>query len=131
MADEFIEGPPGKDCSKFDGGWGLPMTDYEFIWYGNVDEDKYPDDACKPYYHKYAQIDNFKVNVLLDGALISISVAPVLLVVLLLLLPLLEIYKAQRAVTKLLIFLMLRMRRKESVIFVLRDQKLEFTSEVI
>ena len=68
MPDEFIEGPPGKDCSKFDGGWGIPMTDYEFIWYGNVDEDKYPDDACKPYYHKYAQIDNFKVNTLLEGA---------------------------------------------------------------
>ena len=67
-AGEFIEAPPGKDCTKKDGGWGLPMTDYEFIWYGNVDEDKYPDDACKPYYHKYAQIDNFKVNVLLDGA---------------------------------------------------------------
>ena len=46
-AGEFIEAPPGKDCSKFDGGWGTPMTDYEFIWYGNIDEDKYPDDACK------------------------------------------------------------------------------------
>ena len=67
-AGEFIEAPPGKDCTKKDGGWGEPMTDYEFIWYGNIDEDKYPDDACKPYYHKYAQIDNFKVNTLLEGA---------------------------------------------------------------
>ena len=67
-AGEFIEAPPGKDCTKKDGGWGEPMTDYEFIWYGNIDEDKYPDDACKPYYHKSAQIDKFRVNTLLDGA---------------------------------------------------------------
>ena len=51
-AGEFIEAPPGKDCTKKDGGWGIAMTDYEYIWYGNIDEDKYPDDACKPYYHK-------------------------------------------------------------------------------
>ena len=67
-AGEFIEAPPGKDCTKKDGGWGTPMTDYEFIWYGNIDEDKYPDDACTPYYHRSAQIDKFRVNTLLDGA---------------------------------------------------------------
>jgi len=67
-AGEFIEAPPGKDCTKKDGGWGKAMTDYEFIWYGNIDEDKYPDDACKPYYHRSAQIDKFRVNTLLDGA---------------------------------------------------------------
>ena len=67
-AGEFIEVPPGKDCTKKDGGWGTPMTDYEFIWYGNIDEDKYPDDACTPYYHRSAQIDKFRVNTLLDGA---------------------------------------------------------------
>ena len=66
-AGEFIEAPPGKDCTKKDGGWGEPMTDYEFIWYGNIDEDKYPDDACKPYYHKAGQIDNFRLNTLMDG----------------------------------------------------------------
>ena len=32
MADEFIEGPPGKDCTKKDGGWGKAMNDYEYIW---------------------------------------------------------------------------------------------------
>ena len=67
-AGEFIEAPPGKDCSKKDGGWGKAMNDYEYIWYGNIDEDKYPDDACKPYYHKAAQIDNIKVNTLMNGA---------------------------------------------------------------
>ena len=48
----YREAPPGKDCTKKDGGWGNAMNDYEYIWYGNIDEDKYPDDACKPYYHK-------------------------------------------------------------------------------
>ena len=67
-AGEFIEAPPGKDCTKKDGGWGIAMNDYEYIWYGNIDEDKYPDDACKPYYHKAAQIDNIKVNTLMNGA---------------------------------------------------------------
>ena len=67
-AGEFIEAPPGKDCTKKDGGWGIAMNDYEYIWYGNIDEDKYPDDACKPYYHKAGQIDNLRVNTLLDGA---------------------------------------------------------------
>ena len=42
------------------------MTDYEYIWYANASEDDYPKDACKPYYHKTAQIDNFKVNTLLE-----------------------------------------------------------------
>ena len=44
------------------------MNDYEYIWYGNKGEDDYPEDACRPYYHKAAQIDNFKVNTLMDGA---------------------------------------------------------------
>ena len=44
------------------------MNDYEYIWYGNKGEDDYPDDACRPYYHKAAQIDNFRVNTLMDGA---------------------------------------------------------------
>jgi hypothetical protein len=65
---EFIPSPTSQDCSKKAGGWGVPMTDYEYIWYANAGEDDYPKDACKPYYHKAAQIDNFKVNVLLDGA---------------------------------------------------------------
>lgn len=64
---EFVPSESGKDCDKFAGGWGVPMTDFEYIWYANADEKKYPSDACRPYYHKAAQIDNFKVNVLLNG----------------------------------------------------------------
>ena len=72
-AGEFIEAPPGKDCDKFTGGWGTPMTDYEFIWYGNIDQDKYPDDACSPYYHKSAQIDSFQVNTDIRGTATAVN----------------------------------------------------------
>jgi hypothetical protein len=64
---EFIPSASGKNCDKFAGGWGLAMNDYEYIWYANADESRYPTDACRPYYHRAAQIDNFKVNTLLDG----------------------------------------------------------------
>lgn len=64
---EFIPSASGKNCDKFAGGWGLAMNDYEYIWYANADESRYPADACRPYYHRSAQIDNFKVNTLLDG----------------------------------------------------------------
>lgn len=67
-AKEFIPSPRSKDCSKKAGGWGVAMNDYEYIWYGNKGQDDYPDDACRPYYHKAAQIDNFRVNTLMDGA---------------------------------------------------------------
>ena len=65
---EFIPSASGKNCDKFAGGWGLPMNDYEYIWYANSDESRYPADACRPYYHRSAQIDNFKVNTQLNGA---------------------------------------------------------------
>ena len=67
-AAEFVDGPNTKNCDKQAGGWGRAMTDLEYIWYGNKGEDDYPDDACKPYYHKAAQIDNIRVNTLMDGA---------------------------------------------------------------
>ncbi len=67
-AGQFVEPPRTQDCSKKAGGWGRAMNDYEYIWYGNKDEDKYPDEACDPYYHKAAQIDNIKVNTLMNGA---------------------------------------------------------------
>ena len=67
-AGQFVEPPSTQDCSKKAGGWGRAMNDYEYIWYGNKDEDKYPDEACDPYYHKAAQIDNIRVNTLMDGA---------------------------------------------------------------
>ena len=64
---EFVPMPGGKDCDEHLGGWGKPTTRYEWIWYGNIDEDQYPKDACKPYYHRYAQIDFFQVNESLTG----------------------------------------------------------------
>jgi len=67
-AKEFVPSPRSKDCSKKAGGWGVAMNDYEYIWYGNKGQDDYPDDACRPYYHEAAQIDNFRVNTLMDGA---------------------------------------------------------------
>ena len=69
MAGEFIEReiPPQKDCEKKPGSWGRPMTDLEYIWYGNKDEKTYPEDACLPFQHHNAQIDNFTVNQVLTG----------------------------------------------------------------
>ena len=69
MADEFIERniPPQKDCEKKAGSWGRPMTDLEYIWYGNKDKDTYPEEACLPFQHHNAQIDNFTVNQTLTG----------------------------------------------------------------
>ena len=51
MAGEFIEGTPGKDCDKKAGSWGRPMSDLEYIWFGNKDEKTYPEEACQPFYH--------------------------------------------------------------------------------
>ena len=73
-AQEFIPSPKSKDCSKKPGGWGLPMADYEYIWYGNKGEDDYPEEACRPFYHKSAQIDDFQVNTSITGnGLINIA----------------------------------------------------------
>ena len=59
---EFVPSASGKNCDKVAGGWGVPMEDYEYIWYGNIDETRYPKDACRPYYHKRAQIDDLQIN---------------------------------------------------------------------
>ena len=61
-AGEFTPAESGKDCTEKEGGWGIKSTRYDYIWKGDIDEDKYPDDACKPRYHGNAQIDNLKVN---------------------------------------------------------------------
>jgi len=61
-ANEFIPSPTSQDCSKKAGGWGRPMSDYEYIWFGNKGEDDYPKEACQPWYHLRAQIDDFQVN---------------------------------------------------------------------
>ena len=65
---EFIPVFADKDCTEELGGWGEENSRYEYIWYGNIDEDRYPEDACEPYYHRYAQIDFFQVNESLTGA---------------------------------------------------------------
>ena len=67
-AKEFIPSPRTQDCTKKPGGWGVPMTDYEYIWFSNKGEDDYPEEACLPYYHKVAQIDFLKVNTEINGA---------------------------------------------------------------
>ena len=66
-AGELIDGPDKQDCSQYAGGWGRPVTNPEFIWYGNKSEGDYPEDACQPWYHRNAQIDNFTVNLTLTG----------------------------------------------------------------
>ena len=67
-AGEFIEAPPGRDCEEKEGGWGIKSTRYDYIWKGDIDEDKYPEDACKPRYHGNGQIDNLQVNTEVNGA---------------------------------------------------------------
>ena len=66
MADEFVPGSGEKDCSDRQ-AWGQPSTIYSYIFKGNADPDKYPEDACPPYYHSSAQIDNLQVNTLATG----------------------------------------------------------------
>ena len=72
-AGELIDGPDTQDCSKHAGGWGVPMADPEYIWYGNKSEDDYPKEACLPYHHINAQIDNFQINQTLTGNIANFS----------------------------------------------------------
>ena len=74
---EFISrGNEGNICGKVPGGWGIPMDDYEYIWYGNVDELEFNDivtefrndiTVCPPYYHRKGQIDSLRVNEDIQG----------------------------------------------------------------
>jgi len=67
MADEFVPGSGEKNCS--DGqAWGTASTIYSYIFKGNADQNKYPDDACTPYYHSTAQIDSLQVNTQINGS---------------------------------------------------------------
>lgn len=58
---EFIPQYGEPDCTD-KAAWGIPSTLYSYIFKNNADEAKYPQDACKPYYHSNAQIDNLSVN---------------------------------------------------------------------
>ena len=70
-AGEFIPAESGKDCSEKEGGWGIKSTRYDYIWKGDIDEDKYPDDACRPRYHGNATIDNLTVTDTLGTASVT------------------------------------------------------------
>jgi len=65
---EFIPAASGKKCDKAAGGWGIPMTDYEYIWYGNMEQSTYPVDACRPYHHLKAKIDSLQVDTDIRGS---------------------------------------------------------------
>ena len=67
-AGEFTPAESGKDCTEKEGGWGIKSTRYDYIWKGDIDEDKYPDEACQPRYHGNGQIDNLQVNTEVNGA---------------------------------------------------------------
>ena len=60
MAGEFIKGESGKDCTEKTGGWGNASTSFDWIWKGNIDEDKYPEEACLPWYHRNFQVDDIQ-----------------------------------------------------------------------
>jgi len=67
MAGKFVPGKDGKDCSEKSGGWGIGSRSNDYIWKGDIDEDKYPKDACPPRFHSNAQIDDFQINTELSG----------------------------------------------------------------
>lgn len=78
---EFEPGVPGKDCDEKAGGWGIKSVAYQYIWKGDIDQSKYPADACPPRYHGNAQIDNIQVNGViisswLDGQLATARALP-------------------------------------------------------
>jgi len=71
---EFTPGKRKGSCEEHPGGWGNPVQDYQYIWYGNAKEEDYPEEACTPWYHATAQIDSLKVNTSVIGAgLINIT----------------------------------------------------------
>ena len=70
---EFQPGESGKDCSEKAGGWGIKSTRFDYIWKGDIDETKYPEDACRPRMHGNAQIDNLQVNTNLTSPSASIT----------------------------------------------------------
>ena len=43
------------------GGFGQPARGFPYIWYGNLNAADYPKDACEPFYHKTAKIDQLQV----------------------------------------------------------------------
>ena len=63
MAGEFKigSGGSGSNCGDV-ATWGQKSVRYDYIFKGQTDQETYPDDACEPWYHGNAQIDNLQVN---------------------------------------------------------------------
>ena len=74
MAGEFVEREiqPQKDCTEHE-TFGEPSLSYHFIYKGNKDPDKYPKDACLPWYHYTAQIDSLQVNTSIIGTATAVN----------------------------------------------------------
>ena len=69
----FVPAVGTKDCTYLM-AWGVPSVLYSYIFKGNADPDKYPEEACPPWYHKTAQIDSLQVNTSILGlGLINIT----------------------------------------------------------
>jgi hypothetical protein len=69
-AGELIPQPLDKDCTDRQ-AWGQSSTIFSYIFKGNADPAKYPQEACPPYYHSNAQIDDFQVNAALTAGTVT------------------------------------------------------------
>ena len=69
-AGELIPQPLDKDCTDRQ-EWGQSSTIFSYIFKGNADPAKYPQEACPPYYHSNAQIDNLQVNAALTAVTVT------------------------------------------------------------
>ena len=62
MADEFTKIDVGQsDCSDQQ-TWGQKSTRYDYIVKSTSGDADYPNDACEPWVHGNAQIDNLQIN---------------------------------------------------------------------
>jgi hypothetical protein len=59
---EFLPVVENKDCSEQEGGWGQHAMQYPYIWYGNMGEDDWDPDYCKPFYHRTARIESLRME---------------------------------------------------------------------
>ena len=63
--------PSSKDeCSDnaAAGGWGKALASHQYIWYGNINADDYPAEACRPWYHAFARINSLRIDNMATGA---------------------------------------------------------------
>lgn len=67
MAGEYVPGSGGKDCGDY-ASWGQKSARYDYIFKGQAKEDDYPEEACEPWMHGNAQIDNLQVNQNIEGS---------------------------------------------------------------